>query len=182
MAPSRTSTSSARHSDARRVSRCIQRSPAGYGRGRADEAFPKLEVPGIPPIHDEAVDGWGTPSSIGVPRESKKCGGGLFWRRASLLAWREDSLDRCRNRSIWVTFHANWASKTQQRPLHKSRFSRATRPEFSDARNPTNLTVLVGLCRKLGTTDPWLLQCSRGPSQPSSAVELANLAAHVRPG
>ena len=32
---------------------------------------------------------------------------------------------------------------------------------------------------KLGTSGPRLLQCIRDPSQPSSAVELANLAAHA---
>ena len=39
--------------------------------------------------------------------------------------------------------------------------------------------VLPTLRPKLGTTYPRLLQCSRDPSQPSSAVELANLAAHA---
>ena len=32
---------------------------------------------------------------------------------------------------------------------------------------------------KLGTNSPRLLQCIRDPSQPSSAVELANLAAYA---
>ena len=39
--------------------------------------------------------------------------------------------------------------------------------------------VLPSLRSKLGITYPWLLQCNRDPSQPSSAVELANLAAHA---
>src|ERR1039457_1458659 len=39
--------------------------------------------------------------------------------------------------------------------------------------------VLPSLRPKLGTTCPWLLQCNRDLSQPSSAVELANLAAHA---
>jgi len=39
--------------------------------------------------------------------------------------------------------------------------------------------VFPSIQRKLGTTCPRLLQCIRDPSQPSSAVELANLAAHA---
>ena len=40
-------------------------------------------------------------------------------------------------------------------------------------------TVLPSLWLKLGRTRPGLLQCNRDPSQPSSAVELANLAAYA---
>jgi hypothetical protein len=43
-------------------------------------------------------------------------------------------------------------------------------------------SIWLGLPGKLGTTSPCLLQCSRDQSQPSSAVELENLAAHARPG
>ena len=39
--------------------------------------------------------------------------------------------------------------------------------------------VLTHPQSKLGTTYPCLLQCNRDPSQPSYAVELANLAAHA---
>jgi hypothetical protein len=40
-------------------------------------------------------------------------------------------------------------------------------------------TVFAPFKPKLGTTCLWLLQCNRDLSQPSYAVELANLAAHA---
>ena len=91
-----------------------------------------------------------------------------------------------------ISHHSRWpfgylcpAPASKPRPHPKSqcfKSIRVPRTALPEPGRAGKCPVLPSLSRKLGTTHPWLLQCSRDPSQPSSAVELANLAAHAGPG